>query len=357
MIAGAVLILIAGTGCILAFEGEIDRLLNRNLMTVSPGTRTLPLADLADQVRKSYPKARVASFALPMKPDQACVATISRGRNVFVDPYTGKVLGDRTPGGSFVTKVRQLHAKLLLGYVGEQIVGYSSLVLVLISITGLILWWPRKLMKFNPKSSWKRINFDLHSATGFFASLFVMILALTGMVITFSTTAIPLIFKVTGDPPPLSVLPPYTALEGARPISADQLLQLAVKTVPEAKTSVVPVPRVDDYPYVDVIKWLPGDDGRGHTTITFNEYTGEVARIQESRHLPPGTAALNLNRALHFGEVYGLPTRILASLVSFTLLLQIFTGFTIWFVRYRNTRKAKARKKAMLAQEPMVMSS
>jgi uncharacterized iron-regulated membrane protein len=356
MLAGAFLLVIAGSGCLLAFGGEIERFLKPNLWKVAVGTRPLPLGELLVQVRKTYPRAKVRSFLLPMRDDEAFIATLNDGRNVFLNPFTGRVLGDQFPRDSFISKVRQLHAKLLFGYIGEQIVGYCTLILVLVSLTGLVLWWPRKLIAINPRSSWRKINFDLHSAAGFFSSILVLILAFTGLVITFSTTAIPLIFKVTGTPSPLAALPLYVRPEGARPLSADQLLHIAALTLPSARTTILPVPRVNDDPYIDVIKWQPGDDRPGHSLITVNEYTGEVARVVDGRHLPAGTAALNLNRELHFGDVYGLPTRMLACLCSASLLLQIVTGFTIWLVRYRNTQKAKVRRQANRMRDTSALS-
>ncbi|MEO8026732.1 MAG: PepSY-associated TM helix domain-containing protein, partial [Bryobacteraceae bacterium] len=103
--------------------------------------------------------------------------------------------------------------------------------------------------------------------------------------------------------------------------------------------------RPDDYPYVDVTKWYPGDDSRGRTIVTINAYTGEVARVQDSRHEPGGTAALNLNRSLHFGQVYGMPTQVIAALGSFSVLFQTFSGLAIWWIRYRKTRRVKAKAK------------
>ena len=52
---------------------------------------------------------------------------------------------------------------------------------LILTLTGLILWWREKIWRVKTDASWKRINFDLHHALGLFAALVVLIMTLTGV--------------------------------------------------------------------------------------------------------------------------------------------------------------------------------
>ena len=92
--------------------------------------------------------------------------------------------------------------------------------------------------------------------------------------------------------------------------------------------------------YAEVIKRMPGDAAPGQSVVLINQYTGVVARVDDIRTAPAGTRALALNRALHFGDVYGWPSRVVAALASFCLILQSLTGFMIWLARQKRKPKS-----------------
>src|SRR6202040_1726361 len=96
------------------------------------------------------------------------------------DPYTGKDLGDADPrAAKFFEQVSALHNDLLGGPTGRSINGIGGVILTIMSLTGLWIWWPglkqwRRGMTVRLGSNWKRFNWDLHSAMGFWAFAFVL---------------------------------------------------------------------------------------------------------------------------------------------------------------------------------------
>lgn len=110
----------------------------------------------------------------------------------FINPYTGEITGI-DDGKGFFMKMMRLHRWLLDEYKrdgsfawGKTIVGYSTLVLVIIIISGLVIWYPRNKkvlknrLKIKTKAGWFRFLYDLHVSGGFYAALLLLVLALTG---------------------------------------------------------------------------------------------------------------------------------------------------------------------------------
>lgn len=58
---------------------------------------------------------------------------------VLVNPYTGSILGSRLREKTFSDLILKLHYELLVGRVGETIVGIAALLLLLLSATGIVL--------------------------------------------------------------------------------------------------------------------------------------------------------------------------------------------------------------------------
>ena len=64
--------------------------------------------------------------------------------------------------------------------------GVGSILATLLCITGAIVWWPgiaswRRAISIRGKSSWKRFNFDTHSALGFWFFSIIAIWSISGI--------------------------------------------------------------------------------------------------------------------------------------------------------------------------------
>ena len=136
--------------------------------------------------------------AVPLRPAGSPVQASPSGgprgpklqqRAVYLDPHTLAVVGDADREASWVETVEQFHVNLLLGRSGRLWNGIGASVLLVITLSGLVLWWPgiknwTRGLKFDFSRSWKRINFDLHSAVGIWTVFFTLTWALTGMYFT-----------------------------------------------------------------------------------------------------------------------------------------------------------------------------
>jgi uncharacterized iron-regulated membrane protein len=108
---------------------------------------------------------------------------------VYAHPVTGEILGTADRENSWLHWMQDLHFNLLLGRGGRFWNGVGAGVLLALTMTGIVLWWPgirqwTRALKVDFRKSWKRINWDLHSATGFWTLAFTLIWAVTGMYFT-----------------------------------------------------------------------------------------------------------------------------------------------------------------------------
>ena len=83
-----------------------------------------------------------------------------------------------------------LHDNLLAGERGRQANAVGGGLLVVMCISGLVIWWRGagnwvKGLYFAPRSSWKRMNFDIHSAFGFWSLTILLLWGVTGVYFAF----------------------------------------------------------------------------------------------------------------------------------------------------------------------------
>jgi uncharacterized iron-regulated membrane protein len=264
-------------------------------------------------------------------PDLATTVSVGGVGNVYIDPYTGHVQGTR--GNKYFTQqVHQLHIRLWMGDTGSYILGVAGIVLVFLTATGIYLWWPLKRVTVAAGKSWRRFNFDLHYAVGFYSSLFLLILSLTGVVVAFGDYVVPALYSITHSEP-AELDTDSTPVEGAKPVSADQALAVGLATIPGTSlVSLVP-PKGAEGSWRVGLHFPEDRTPGGRTQVYVDQYSAKALAVQSSRTAPAGTRLVNLNRALHTGDIGGLPTKVLACLASLAVVVQAFSGVVMWWKR------------------------
>lgn len=202
---GIVLFLICFSGAMLVFEDEITELVQHDRYHVeqpSAGAQPLPLGKIARMVEEGQADgATVRGITIFPDPERAYQVSLSNsGRGyLLVDPYTGAVKG-QSERLAFFQFMFRMHRWLLDSrpagedgaiFWGKKIVGVSTLVFLVILITGIVVWWPRTVKAL--KNSLKlfvgqgkfRFWHSLHVAGGMYALLFLLLMALTGLTWSF----------------------------------------------------------------------------------------------------------------------------------------------------------------------------
>ena len=331
-LAAALFVVILGlTGSVMAFEEEIDHVTHPHLFYVVPqGRAPLPLTTLADRLSASVPEPVVA-YGMGVTPNLSYLLLTPR-RTVFVNQYTGEILGTRD-GPTWLNYVHQIHLRLLAGDVGKTIMSWAGVVVLLLAVSGLYLWWPVKRVSIAISAGGRRVWFDAHNAVGVIAFVLLVVLACTGTIIGFERVMTPLIYSATNSRPyPGNV--PVTAVPGGRVIPPQDAVTIAARALPGATPIMVNVTR-GKAPYRVALRYPEDLTPGGRSRVFVNPYTGAVLQAESSRTTTAGTRVVILNRAVHTGDIFGVPTKLLMSLASLAAVAQVVTGTLMWWKRRR----------------------
>ena len=350
LLASAFVIILGVTGGIMAFEPEIDHLLYRKLAYVTPGKQTLSLAELGAIVAKRFPGEPIDAYILSTSPNLSYQVLMDTSGSVYVNQYTGEILGVRPDQMEFLDYVHQLHLRLLWRGQGNEedegpgkkIMSWTGVAITLLALSGLYLWWPRKRFRVKKGSSGRVFWFDLHNMIGIFSLLFLLLLAVTGVMMGFERTVNPWLYKITGSQPaqmPRKFPPPPP---GAKPITVDQAIEIARSTLPGAAPFLITVPEPNGG-YQIRLRYPEDRTPGGRSRMILDQYTGQVLFAESSRTAPAGTRITVATRALHTGDIMGIPSKTVLSLASLLLVVQVSSGIVMWWKRIRkNGREATA---------------
>lgn len=354
IIAGAIVAFVGVTGSILVFQDEIDRALNPELFNVTAQQHKMSFAEIIPLVRQKYPDMKF-SYLLMEDADKPNLAyrlfNFKTEDEYFINPYTAELSGRRLHESSFIHIVTELHRTLLIPTAGRYIVGLATLCLLILTISGLRLWIPKKWEKIKTvltvkfSAGFKRQNYDWHNVLGFYSAPVVTLLSLTGVCITFSPLVIALLFVLNGQSPQgvaslLGAKSAYTT--GAHTLPLEDIVAATHTTMPGVKIAGVAFPADSLGSYrLDVIgEGLPKSGKR--EMLILDQYSGKVLLNSRADFPNSGNAYLSWLTPIHYGSFGGMPTKILALLGGLMPLVLFVTGFIIWWPRFRKqTKKAE----------------
>lgn len=337
LVAGVFIVILGVTGGVMAFERDLDRLFNASLFDVAPQpAASLSVATLQDIVQRRFAGSRVRAFSLPQRGDDAYVAHLDSGEEVFLNGYTGAILGSRS-GPTLLDRIHQLHIRLLAGKTGGTIMTIAGIVMLFLVLSGVILWWKYKRFTIKWNGSLFRMMFDLHNAGGISTLLFLLLLSATGVLIAFENPIVPWMYKVTGTTRIPRTLPSAPG-HGSAPIGPDEAVRIARAAQPGAAPLTIELAMAPDESY-NVRMHVPEDrTPGGRSWVCVDQYSGKVLVTQDSRTAPLPMRAYLMTRQIHTGDVFGVPSRIVMSACSLFVTLQAFSGVVMWRKRNHTSR-------------------
>jgi uncharacterized iron-regulated membrane protein len=344
--AGAILLVVSLTGCLLVFEQELDVWFYPETFGFAEADRPLlSLETVYGAVTTAHPEVSFRGiYRFPLRNDAYLLyARDSLNSQYIANPHTGEVTGVRVYEESVMGFIRHLHRTLFIPKVGKYLVGCSALLGAILMITGLRLWIPKRWRHLRQRlgvkwsGSAKRVNYDLHNTLGFYFSPVITLLSLTGVMITFSQVVLLFMFLLSFEAPQDigKVLDQQSVYRATAPLGIDAAGVIAGGILPGAEVMGV-TPPADSLGAYNFSVISPNASAEGNRMIVFvDQYSGDIIGSSEDEAYRVIKAYLNWVTPIHYGTFGGWPTRILALVASLATAGLFVLGVLIWWPRYR----------------------
>lgn len=377
-LATAIFLAVAGlTGSIIAFNHELDELLNPSLLERRSNAPVLPALDIVERVEAAYPGLYVSFVDLEIDPAHNLVASVSERRipgegepaelpfnQVFIDPATGEVVGTREWGAfrldapHLIPFIYKLHYSLHLpGVIGLLLMGIVAILWTIDCMVGFYLTLPRGgpfWKKWGP--AWRikkgatghRFNIDFHRAAGLWLWPLLFMLAMSGVALNLPDQVFRPIVSLVADLSPsindLAAERQGMGAEGEPKLGFSDALALAEQQAPEhgitQQPGMVWHPRT--YAAIGVAYGEHHGTGLGNSWMFFDDRTGDLLHVEIPGAGTGGDTFVQLQFPLHSGQIIGLPGRIIISVAGLITAALSITGILIWW-RKRKPARARAR--------------
>jgi uncharacterized iron-regulated membrane protein len=316
-------------------------------------------------VRAVLPAARLISISAPTGSNPVYIAVLQgTGRNfgkgsVAVHPVTGQVLGRMPrrlpPGWAWLKVARDLHETLLFGVTGRAVNGVLAGVLLLVNLTGIVVWWPglktwTRALVVDFARSWRRVNFDLHRALGFWTLAIVSFWGISGVYFGWSRSMTQIVERVSplvsARPPAVRIEPRPIPRSNNDPIDLHAMLSQAAVLDPGATLRQIAFPSGRRAP-LEISMQRPGTRGAEFAdTLYFDPYDGRCLGVwRYGVNQSFGDWLIWLQIPLHFGTFWGLGVKALWSLVSLSIPVLCVTGALMYWNRFLRRRWKHMRMK------------
>jgi uncharacterized iron-regulated membrane protein len=187
---GLYIVVLSVTGSVLVYRNELNTWLQAPRPRFNAAATRLTKAELTAAAARAYPGYAVTRVGDRISRRNPVIEIWVERNGVkkerLFDPYTGRDLGDAVTKGELeLIWLARLHDELLFDRAGRYWNGALSAIMTLLVLTGLVVWWPgvqrwRRSLTIKTASGWKRFNWDLHSALGFWLFLFMLLWGVSG---------------------------------------------------------------------------------------------------------------------------------------------------------------------------------
>jgi uncharacterized iron-regulated membrane protein len=388
IISGIIISIICLTGSMIIFRGEINLFMDpgKYFVCVPVEKQRLPIDEIinkletknfqmfVDYVVISEQANRTMEFYMCSRPaiEEELWACF------YINPYNGDIVAkyeDGVPLNSYFEPIVRLHCHLWIPFhikifnfpLGKIIVGTATIIFIVITLSGFVLWLPRTWKSFAKWKAWKhcfkirfrngfwRFMYDIHKTVGFYLLIPMLILALTGLCWSFQWYR-----DVAGYALGCPVFNHQHSEKiklienNTQPLSIDKIIEYQNELVPGHGDIIITIPNNNEtsieiekihtgflaLPSVNKTRW---DRFRG-AVIPVERY-GKTVEVERFTDKPLGAKIASLIGALHHGAITGTSSKIfffIACLFATTLPI---TGVMLWSRKLYLKRKSRLRKK------------
>ena len=362
-IAGLVILVMSATGALLAFQPQMLDWLERDQRYVSIPRDAVPLGPSAilRQAAAARPHDAVATIMIVSDPSRSATVTFGPRATLFVDPYSGRVLGSGAPRAralfrSLTEWHRWLGAAGDRKPVGKALTGAANLAFLTLAVSGVFLWWPRRWTRQRLKAVtvpdlWAQgrvRDYNWHHVAGFWLAPVLIVLTVTGVVISYAWAGA-LAYRLTGSPVPSHVDgrqsttghgDRHHASLGTIPDQLDRYWADAAARLPTWEAITLRMPGHAGAPLAFTMTDGAHWNRFARTQLIMDGETGAVVRWEPYAGASAGQKLRGWMRFAHTGELGGLVGQMLAGLGCLAGVVLVWTGMALawrrcaaWLVR------------------------
>jgi sulfite reductase (NADPH) flavoprotein alpha-component len=395
IVLGVIIAIVGITGAILSFRSEILSFINKDIVHVQPNDRT-PLAvnELLEKLSVQLPGLKINSLTLASEPDKTARINVNnanstnmRGKTYYVNPYTAEILPD-LKGEEFFALMTKWHRWLGdYSIAGKQLVAIATVALIILSLTGLYLYFPFIRHKFlssltiDFKKKGRGFLYKLHSVFGVWTLIFVLLMSFTGLFWSYEWYRNGLYWLADVERPAMHRMVQSDNASKAENATKQNTLKdetdkekiqtssdKAIKTFGNASETYLAAAHA----YELFKKTVNGD--YIVATIALSQYNGKIFTLSYYPLNPAHSRALNQLQIdmeknevirhskyedkkmgekfmssifpLHSGDFFGMPGLILYCVSSLAMALFAITGYMLYYDRFIKNRRKTKRKDA-----------
>ncbi|MDR1052778.1 MAG: PepSY domain-containing protein [Planctomycetaceae bacterium] len=373
--SGLILFVVCLSGTLLTFKTEIIQYIEREryYCNTSNGTEPKSIEELISLIEQSE-NGKVVRVTIPNEKNQAWIFNIKKeddtkklpagmpavhamlGTAHLVNPCTGESLGaQRSRVYMFFMMLTFLHRFLLLEiWIGQIIVGSATLIFLVIVFTGLVLWLPSKLtsikswssgMKIRLGRSWSMFFYDVHNTLGFYILIPVVVMALTGPIISFGWYR-SAFEKVLGAKPfRIALEKPVKSEKNttAERLKWDDFIKRGNELTKRKGITRLIIPQTAEGSVVFQKIGAGLYNIAATDKIQFDQYSGKILKTDLFDELPLNEKIASLIFPLHNGEIFGTTSKIIYFVTCLIATSLPITGVILWIRKLKSHYKKRTK--------------
>jgi len=353
--AGIILMVIGITGALLSFQKEIIWLFNKDSYVVEISGTKQSEKQIIDNFNLKFPEAKIKALTINSDPSSSVVINIAsnakgkagrRGINYYINPYNSEILPN-VEGAKTFKFIERIHRGLIAGDVGKQIVGASTLLLLILMISGVVVYFPRlkraffKSFTFKFKHKGRSFLSTMHSALGMWVLPFYLVSTITGLSLSYHWFN-DILYKSAGVEKKshkkhsmknaVLNMVQNRQKEDLSSQKIQNVFDLFKENITDYSSASLKFEAKKDVFTLNYLKKEP-QHYRARNEISLDLRNNTVVKHEEFSKQPLEEKLLKSMIQIHTGEYFGKIGQILMLLASSTMALFTITGFMMYFQR------------------------
>ncbi len=336
------LLLLSGTGAIYLFDTQIEALLYKDKLFVTP-QQTTPIYP-TKMLASLFPleSEKPITYFPPVAPDRSAAFTLLNDRNeirnVYINPYTGEILGTVNDSSRPIRIIKELHTLEIAGTYANHLVECVAGWAIILFVTGVFLWWPKSIrdsMRIRGGPAQRPFWRDVHRVVGIAAGGVIAFQALTGL--TWASVWGDLLQRGidgSGQGIPRMMRDEWPQSDPSNAHIRTRGIEGAVRTAKERNMPpgfgiALPSRPSDVY----TVMLLAPDDPALQRVIHIDNHSGDVIADISFNEYGTASKLVEYGNAIHMGNYFGAPNRIILLAACIAVWLLSITGVIMWWKR------------------------